>query len=153
MAQRKHALIDLVMNDEVARYVGIIQSMMFKLLDENTRQRALLELLTDEPWDTYNFQDENGELRRIAVDALERRLGMAHTDAVKEVERRFRAHNTRPDGLDTSTFLAGSPTFTGPVVPEANPIAPPGDVGYDYEKHLRGLELAAKNREAQRDQL
>lgn len=153
MAQRKHALIDLVMNDEVARYVGILQSQVFKLLDENTRQRALLELLTDESWDDYNFQDENEELRRIAVDALERRLNMPHMEAVKEVERRFRAHNTRSDGIDTSTFLVGSQQTGEPIVTKAVPITPPGSAGYNHEKHLRGLEWAAKNREAQRDQL
>jgi hypothetical protein len=152
MAQRKHALIDLVMNDEVARYIGVLQSMLYKLMDENTRQRALLELLTDEDWDNYNFQDENGELRRIAVDALERRLNMPHMEAVKEVERRFRTHNTRSDGIDTSTFLVGKLDTGEAVSPKANQI-PAAGPGYDYEKHLRGLEIAAKNRQAQRDQL
>jgi len=150
MTQLKHALIDLVYNDETGRYIGMLERKMFKLEMDNIKLRALLELLTDEDWDDYSFKDEDDEIRKLATSALERRLGMTSADARKEVNRRFKSHNPEPATVDTSTYLIGPPQ-DGPSTTTAISVDTP--MPYDVRKHLAGLEQAAKNRDAMRDQL
>ena len=89
MAPIKQPLLDIVYNDETGRYIGMLERKLLMLTLDDMRFRALLELLTDEPWDDYKFTQEDGEIQNIAIDALKRRLGLSHEDARKLVGERW----------------------------------------------------------------
>lgn len=151
MAKIKHALIDLVYNDETGRYIGMLERKLLVCEIDNIKMRALLELLTDESWDDYHFKDEDEEIRKLAHDALKRRLGLNDADASKLVQERWERHNPPPATVDTSTYLIGKPRSQDHRVTHARPIGKPAP--YDVEKHLAGLQKAHEHREAYRDQL
>lgn len=148
MAPTRQPLLDLVYNDETGRYIGMLERKVVLYELNEIRFRALLELLTDEAWDDYAFTEEDGEIRRIAEDALKRRLGLSDEDARNLVAERWERHNPEPAPDHTRTYLIGK-TPTPHVVSQARQAtgtAPP--LGYSVEKHLAGLEKAKANREA-----
>ena len=152
MVAVRHPLIDLVYNDETGRYIGHLERKLIKLIFDDLKMRALLELLTGDPWDDYTFTDEDGEIRKLAVDALVRRLGITDADARNIVKERWDRFNPPQADERTKTYLIGPHVETnGPVVTHSRPISPPAP--YDVGKHLQGIERAAKNRDAQRDQV
>jgi hypothetical protein len=150
MAPTRQPLIDLVYNDETGRYIGMLETKITRYQLDDLRFRALLELLTDESWDDYQFSNEDGEIQKLAVDALKRRLGLSDSDARKLVSERWDRHNPDPAPDATRTFLVGkSPmphttTIARPATEDGKPLDPP----YSIEKHLAGLGRARQNREA-----
>ena len=144
MASTRHPLIDLVYNDETGRYIGMLERKIIKYQIDDLKFRCLLELLTGDSWDDYKFSDEDGEIRRIAQDALMRRLGISHSDAAKLVEERWSAHNPPEPDESTKTYLIGQPRKTPHVVSHSRPAANPQP--YDVRKHLAGIEQARSNR-------
>lgn len=154
MSSTKYPLIDLVMNDEVARYVGVLERRVIMLTVDNLKLRTLLELLTDESWDDESYPDDIAELKRIATDALVRRLGLTPAEAAATVASRWDGHNPPPASDGSAKILAGQHGTPRPhLVPKAVQAGEPQTPGYSVEKHLAGLSKAAKNRQAQRDQL
>jgi hypothetical protein len=152
MVATRHPLIDLVYNDETGRYIGHLERKLIKLTFDDLKMRSLLELLTGDPWDDYQFADEDGEIKRLAVDALKRRLGLTDSDARNLVTERWNRLNPPQADERTKTYLIGAHAVPdGPVVTHSRPISQP--TPYDVGKHLQGLERAAKNRDAQRDEL
>lgn len=141
MAAIRQPLIDLVYNDETGRYIGMLERKIAKYQLDDLRFRALLELLTDEPWDDYQFSTEDGELQNIAQDALKRRLGLSDEDARKLVQERWDRHNPDPAPDHTRTYLIGK-TPTPHVVTQARQAGSAESPGYDVEKHLAGLARA-----------
>lgn len=148
MGSVRQPLLDLVYNDETGRYIGMLERKLLKLQLDDLKFRALLELLTDEPWDDYQFGAEDAEIKKIAVDALKRRLQLTDEDARKLVAERWERHNPAPAPDHTRTYLIGETpnphnvTQARPATGEVNP--PP----YNIEKHLAGLEKAKANRGA-----
>ena len=152
MVSVRHPLIDLVYNDETGRYIGHLERKLIKLTFDDLKMRSLLELLTGDSWDDYQFKDEDGEIRKLAEDALMRRLGLSPQDARNLVAERWKRLNPPQADERTKTFLIGEHIGPdGPVVTHSRPIQKP--TPYDVGKHLQGLERAAKNRDAMRDQL
>lgn len=147
MAPIRQPLIDLVYNDETGRYIGMLERKVTKYQLDDIRFRALLELLTDESWDDYAFSEEDGEIQKLAVDALKRRLGLSDEDARNLVSERWTRHNPEPAPDHTRTYLIGK-TPTPHVVSQARMAAGTPKPPYDVEKHLAGLEKAKRNREA-----
>jgi hypothetical protein len=147
MAARREPMIDLVYNDETGRYIGMLESKILYYQLNDLRFRALLELLTDQDWDDYQFSEEDGEIKRLAVDALKRRLGLTHEDAHKLVAERWAGHNPPPAPEHTRTYLIGK-TPTPHVVSQARPMADqPASPGYDVDKHLQGIKVAKRHME------
>lgn len=140
MATMREPLVDLVHNDETGRYIGMLERKLLILTQNDIRFRALLELLTDEPWDDYQFKAEDEEIQNLAIDALKRRLGLSHEDARNLVAERWARHNPDPAPDHTRTYLIGE-TPTPHVVTQSRPI---GEVQqhYDVEKHLAGIKQA-----------
>lgn len=139
MAAIKQPLLDLVYNDETGRYIAMLERKVTKYQLDDIRFRALLELLTDEPWDDYQFSGEDEEIQRLAQDALKRRLNLSDADARKLVSDRWAAHNPDPAPDHTRTYLVGK-TPTPHVTTQARPAkgavaAPP----YDISKHMAGI--------------
>lgn len=140
MAPIQQPLIDLVYNDETGRYIAALErKILFFTLNE-IKFRALLELLTDEPWDDYQFEEEDKSIRRLAIDALKRRLNLTEEDAARLVAERWERHNPPPAPESTRTYLIGK-TPTPHVVAQARNVGR-GGPGYDVEKHKAGLEQA-----------
>lgn len=155
MAPTRHPLIDLVFNDETGRYIAHLERKITWYQLQDLRFRALLELLTGDDWDDYSFLNtEDEEIKRLAVDALMRRLQMSASDARKLVSQRWDKHNPPPENalIDGKLFAGPMPGETAMPhnVTVARPIAAGMTVGYDHKKHLAGLERAAKNREGMR---
>lgn len=142
MTSTRHPLIDLVYNDETGRYIGMLERKLLKLQLDDLKMRTLLELLTDQSWDDYQFADEDEQIRRLAEDALQRRLGLNQTDARNLVQERFTRHNTAPVPEEMKTYLVG-PTQPSKqhMATRARPIERTGG-GYDVDKHLRGLRIS-----------
>lgn len=146
MAATRQPLLDLVYNDETGRYIGMLERKITKYQLDDIRFRALLELLTDEAWDDYQFSEEDGEIRRIAEDALKRRLGLSDEDARKLVAERWERHNPAPAPDNTRTYLIGK-TPTPHTVTNARMATGEARPRYNVEKHLAGLEQAKRNRD------
>jgi hypothetical protein len=150
MAPTRQPLIDLVYNDETGRYIAMLETKITRYQLDDLRFRSLLELLTDQSWDDYKFSNEDGEIQKLAVDALKRRLGLSDTDARKLVSERWKRHNPDPAPDVTRTFLIGDTpmphtvTMARPATEDGKPLDPP----YSIEKHLQGLGKAKQNRDA-----
>lgn len=146
MAPTRQPLLDIVYNDETGRYIGMLERKLLKMTLDDTRFRALLELLTDEPWDDYAFSEEDGEIRRIAEDALKRRLGLSDEDARNLVAERWERHNPEPSPESTRTYLIGD-TPTPHLVTQSRMATGEAKAPYNVERHLAGLERARQNRD------
>lgn len=157
MAAIRQPMVDIVYNDETGRYIAMLERKLLLLTLNDIKFRALLELLTDEEWEDYQFSEEDGQIQRIAQDALKRRLGLSDDDARRLVAERFERHNPPPAPDHTRTYLIGE----GPsphnvqntrVVPSAREATGDNSPGYSVEKHLAGLSKAAARREAVQQQ-
>jgi hypothetical protein len=140
MAAVRQPLLDLVYDDETGRYIGMLERKLLILTQNDIKFRALLELLTDQPWDDYQFKEEDGEIRQLAQDALKRRLGISDADARKMVDERWQAHNPEPAPDHTRTYLIGE-TPTPHVVTQSRSAVGPVP-GANIEKHLQGIAQA-----------
>lgn len=146
MAAIRQPLIDLVYNDETGRYIGMLERKLILYTQNEIRFRALLELLTDEAWDDYQFTEEDGEIRKLAEDALKRRLKLSDEDARNLVQERWDRHNPAPAPDHTRTYLIGK-TPTPHVVTEARMATGDAKPPYDVEKHLAGLATSKRHME------
>jgi hypothetical protein len=127
----------------------MLERKLLKFQLDDLKMRTLLELLTDEDWDDYQFKDEDEEIRKLAQDALMRRLGLSDADARKLVGERWSRHNPPEPDESTKKYLIGpTRTRTEHVATHARPTEHP--MPYDVRKHMEGLGVA---REHMRDQL
>jgi hypothetical protein len=149
MAPTRHPLIDLVYNDETGRYIGVLETKLTVYQLENLRMRALLELLTGDMWDDYDFGPMDERLFDIAVDALMRRCQMSQADARQLCEDRWKACNPPEPDPSLATYMVGLPTATPHVISHARQL--PGGAKFDHKKHLEGLEKSRRDRETPRD--
>lgn len=146
MGAIRQPLVDLVYNDETGRYIAMLEKKILYFTLNDIKFRALLELLTDQAWDDYKFTEEDGEIRKLAEDALKRRLGLSDEDARKLVADRWTAHNPDPAPDSTRTYLIGD-TPTPHVVHQARMATGEPKPPYNIEKHLAGLETVKRHRE------
>jgi hypothetical protein len=124
MAPVKHPLLELVYNDEVARYVAMLERKVLVLTIRDMKMCALLELLTDEPWDDEHIlAAEDKEIRRIAADSLQRRLGIPAPDAAKIVSERWNKHNKAAPDLNGTAKKVMPEDTSPPIAKKANDIA------------------------------
>lgn len=145
MTAIQYPLINLEMDDEVARYVGLLERRVLMLTLDNLKCRTVLELLTDQAWDDQSFPDDEAELKRVAEDALVRRLGVSEADAASIVAERWGVYNPPEVPDETARFIVGPDKSKRPVyVPTAQSTSP----GYDIEKHRAGLARVQANKDA-----
>ena len=137
MVAVRHPLIGLVYNDETGRYLHMLERKITKFQLDDLRFRCLLELLTGDPWDDYQFKDEDDEIKGLAVDALKKRLHLTDEDARKMVVERWAEFNPPEDDPNTATYLIGPKKERPHTVTHSRPIGTPAP--YDVEKHLAGL--------------
>jgi hypothetical protein len=135
-----------VYNDETGRYIGVLERKLIMLERENLRMRALLEMLTGDMWDTYPFDSEDQELFDIAVDAMEKRLGLSREDARNLCHERWEACNPPEPDPSLATYMVGVPQTQRPhVISWAKRIEDVVAKGasFDHKKHLEGLEKSS----------
>lgn len=96
MVAVQHALIDLPMTEDVARYVSMLERKVAVLTISELKKNCLLELLTDQMWDDERFTAEDDEVRKIAETVLMKRLGMSPQAAKKLVAERWRKYQGPP---------------------------------------------------------
>ncbi len=152
MTATRHPLIELVYNDETGRYIGMLERKLLKLQLDDLKFRALLELLTGDSWDDYSFSAEDDEIKKLAQDALSRRLQISPSDARKLVNERWEAHNPGPPDESTRTYLVGPQTGQPKprrVVPQSATVQ--RVPGVDFDKHLRGIKQSREHMRAQQD--
>lgn len=162
MAPIRHPLVDLVMNDETSVYIGHLERKILRYAQEDQKMRALLELLTGNMWDDTDFRAlGDAEIQTLAVNTLKRRLNISEADAQNLVAERWNQAVAGPQDPETlkktASYMFG-PGRTKAEVPHNVTIARP--IGgkttpphYNVEKHLQGLEQAAKHRDAMRGQV
>lgn len=148
MANLQHAMLNLVMDEETAKYVAVLERKILILTIEGLKQRTALELLTDTPWDDMAYSDDEAELKKIATDALVRRVGMDPTEAATVVRERWDRYNTPPSEADeaTKTYLVGPPRTKRPPLVTTAAVVDPSTVkaspGYDLNKHRQGMAIS-----------
>lgn len=143
MAPTRHPLIDLACNDETGRYIAMLERKLLLLTLENIKMRTLLELLTGDMWDDISFENEDKEIKAIAVDALKRRLQMSESDARKLVAERWTANNPPGDATPVARTMMAGPVGSADRPHFVSQHRPVGyQAPYDHEKHLRGLAKA-----------
>lgn len=99
-------LIGLNVDQETAHYIGVLEGTIAALCINEAKYRALLELLTGDPWEETKI-DFNGQvLMDIAVSALVKQTNMPLAQAKTLVWKRWNSRN-----LPTES-----------VVPQAVPI-------------------------------
>jgi hypothetical protein len=130
----------MVLTDESARYIAIIEHKYKELLLENLRFRTLMEVLTDEQWDEYPFSAEDREIKKLAVDALKRRVGLSDEDARKLVDERWERYNPPEPTEAALATVKKYAVGTGPTPWTITTARPIGDSGpsFDVDKHLQG---------------
>ena len=111
MVAVQHALIDLPMTEDVARYVGMLEAKILKLTISELKKNCLLELLTDTRWDDEYFTAEDEEIRRIATKTLTKRLGIKPQEAKKLVDQRYRKYQ-KPEQLSKAIEESSNPPET-----------------------------------------
>lgn len=84
---------DMDMDPDVAHYVGVLEGTVATQVIQMIKFRALLELLTGDPWDDVKL-DANGEkLKEISINALVKQTGMSKAQAIILVQKRWNERN------------------------------------------------------------
>lgn len=85
-------LIDLQYDDRTGRYIANLERRITALVINETKFRALLELITGEEWDNMETDFEASSLRKLAEESLVAK-GMRPTEAHKLVYERWNGSN------------------------------------------------------------
>lgn len=97
MVAVKSPLLGLIMEPEVAAYVGALERQIAALSINEVKFRALLEVLTGEEWDNMKTEFESKEIFDIGVAYAEKRLGLKNMEARKWVRDRMEASRAATD--------------------------------------------------------
>lgn len=89
----KNPLVGLEMDPDTAQYVGVLEGTIAALTINECKYRALLELLTGEPWEDTKIDFDGKVLMDLAVSALVKQTGMDRANAKNLVWRRWEKRN------------------------------------------------------------
>lgn len=95
-------LIDMEADESAMAYIGVLERQVLGLTVQELRFRALLEMLTGEDWSDLALDLENGELEKIAVNAMEAK-GMDRRKARRVVKQRIQ------DGASNAAYAEQQP--------------------------------------------
>lgn len=95
MVALKSPLNDLELSPQAALYIGILERKLCALDINELKYRALLEMLTGETWDDLNMDLEAGEIKKIAIEATQKKMDVSYEAANKIVEDRIAGTNAR----------------------------------------------------------
>lgn len=91
MAVLQNPLQHMTGDEEMTRYVGVLERRLIMLTIKEVRFRALLESLTGEPWDDEYEDLDQAEMDELVEKSLVKSLGVTKMEASKMV----RAHKAR----------------------------------------------------------
>lgn len=115
-------LIGLTMDPETATYVGMLEGTIAALVINETKYRALLEMLTGDSWEATRVDMDGNVLMGLAVSALVKQTGMDLTRAKVLVLQRWSERNLPADAI---VPVAVSPAeLTKSVTGDQLPTAP-----------------------------
>ena len=106
MAVLQNPLQHMSGDEQMTRYVGVLERRLILLTVQEVRFRALLEALTGEPWDDQYADLDQAELDQLVEDSLVKSLGITKTEAAKMV----RTHKAKANSRNT---IDGDPNFIG----------------------------------------
>ncbi len=95
MAVLQNPLQHMSGDDQMTRYVGVLERRLVLLTIQEQRFRALLEALTGEPWDDQYSDLEQAELDGLVEESLVKSLGVTKIEAAKMVRLHKQQANAR----------------------------------------------------------
>lgn len=97
MATLQNPLAAMSGDEEMTRYVGVLERRLVLLTIQEVRFRALLESITGEPWDDSLTDLDQAEVDQLAEKALMKSLGVTKIEAAKLV----RVHKAKANSQNT----------------------------------------------------
>jgi hypothetical protein len=82
---------------DAALYVGMLEGTIAALAINEVKYRALLEILTGDPWEDTRIDFKGEVLQQLATDVLVKQTGMDRVKAQVLVAKRWQARNLEPD--------------------------------------------------------
>ena len=95
MAVLRNPLSTMKGDEQMTRFVGVLERRLVLLTVQEMRFRALLESLTGEPWDDQYHDLDQAELDSLAEQSLMKSLGITKLEAAKMVRENKREANKR----------------------------------------------------------
>ena len=95
MAVLQNPLQHMQGDEEMTRYVGVLERRLVLLTIQEQRFRALLEALTGQPWDDQYADLEQAELDGLVEESLVKSLGVSKVEAAKMVRLHKQQANSR----------------------------------------------------------
>ena len=103
MAVLQNPLQHMQGDDQMTRYVGVLERRLVLLTIQEQRFRALLEALTGEPWDDQYTDLEQAELDKLVEQSIMKSLGVSQAEASKMVRLHKQQANSR--NLDGNSMV------------------------------------------------
>jgi hypothetical protein len=108
-------LVGLQMDTDTAQYVGVLQGTLAALCLNEAKYRAVLELLTGEPWEATRLDINGTVIMSLAVNALVKQTGMGIAQAKTLVNQRWNNRNLPaavvvPLAVSITDFVNGTAT-------------------------------------------
>lgn len=95
MAVLQNPLQHMQGDDQMTRYVGVLERRLVLLTIQEQRFRALLEALTGEPWDDQYTDLDQAELDGLVEQSIMKSLGVSQAEASKMVRLHKQQANSR----------------------------------------------------------
>ena len=108
MAVLQNPLQHMSGDEEMTRYVGVLERRLVLLTIQETRFRALLESLTGDPWDDQYADLDQAELDQLVETSLMKSLGVTKSVASQMV-RKHKVSANRRNTIDGDKNLELSP--------------------------------------------
>lgn len=112
MVALKSPLIGMQMDEDAAQYVALLERRIVGLTINELKFCTLLEISTGEKWDTLRVDFEQGNLDSIAIQVIQKRMGVDEMDA-----RRLLAEYKRVSGDKSLTIAEKDALDNNPQVP------------------------------------
>lgn len=95
MAILQNPLQHMEGDEQMTRYVGVLERRLILLTIQEQRFRALLESLTGEPWDDLYADLDQAELDELVEQSLQKALGITKVEAASMVRKHKASANAR----------------------------------------------------------
>lgn len=88
MVAMQSPLTGMQFDEQTGRYIGVLERQVMGLTLNEMKYQALLELLTEQPWESLKHDLEADKIRHIAIDCIKLRLGVSDAEARRIVRAR-----------------------------------------------------------------
>lgn len=112
MAVLQNPLQHMQGDEEMTRYVAVLERRLVLLTIQEQRFRALLEALTGQPWDDQYADLDQAELDGLVEESIMKSLGVSRVEAAKMV----RLHKTKANARNLPTVNGDSNLIADPNI-------------------------------------